>query len=974
MLGVALGVAAGSLGRSEAYVSGDTEAHIGAGKGRGAQAPATIDVAGGDIDVVATSHNTATAIGEGGGGGGLAVSIFAADAGIGSGGGNVGNGDGATRAFVGEGAAIAGGTLDIEATASDVATSDMLVVSIGVVGGSGAFATAVGKGEVEAFIDSGPADAGVATQPVALSGAVKLVATSNETLDATAAGGAGGGIAVAGMTATTTSDSDVRAYLGDGAGVSSAGLTLKADAQSRSADATITVGAAGIAGGAGGKAQADSKGRVAAYLGSDTTVVSPLGNVTIEARNADTHAHATANGGAGGGIAIAKFISQATVEGSTEARVDEGAQIGAAGFTLTADATDYAESDLFTLGIGVGAGAIGDATANARATVAAAFGPTAGILSGTPTRLDATGNVLIQSTADQEAQADADSISGGGIAVGSIRSNANLTGSNEAVVGDNAIVKTFGSFTLRSESTVDADSDSDGGGGSLIAQIDSASATSTLHDQTASRVRAGANVNANGALLIEATQNLILDAVAEIDNGGLGTEANSNATGSIGATGVSADIGAATLIGQTLTVRADVRKIDAFVDANSDSGAFITNSNATSSLETSTDAAVLVRSGADIKGRDTLTLGAYHNRANVASRIDTRSNATANGSSLGGGTDASATNRLTAATRVDADAGATLRARDLVVEARALGTPIYAANPIADGALIDSPTEITVKALKADSSIDFDATVIMLGAASPDLLIDAAGNVVRQQNIGFTRVGDEIRINDIANSGALSGSLRFAVQTFPLANSSASGNTVSTSAVIRGNPAFEYRTGYESVSIDIASDTALRTGLIDVINRSALFSPSISVSARNASAFNYTTRTDPGNTLIGIDNASGKPITVAGNILSPYGSTRIASAQGSILAANGVLRIETDRAELRAPSGAIGSAATPLRIDSNRLPPKAAPPACTSMRSPATCSSKRRMPSAGPCSYAQPARSSTATRDPSPISSVPMCC
>jgi 6-phosphogluconolactonase (cycloisomerase 2 family) len=923
LLGVALGVAAGSLGRSEAYVTGDTEAHIGAGKGRGAQAPAIVDVAGGDIDVVATSHNTATAIGKGGGGGGLAVSIFAADAGIGSGGGSVGHGDAATRAFVGEGASIVGGTLDLEATASDVATSDMLVVSIGVVGGGGAFATAVGKGEVEAFIDSGPAEAGIGVgvlvQPVALSGAVKVVATSNETLNASAAGGAGGGIAVAGMTATTTSDSDVRAYLGDGAGVSSAGLTLKADAQSRSAEATITVGAAGIAGGAGGKAQADSKGRVAAYLGSDATVVSPLGKVTIEARNANTHAHATANGGAGGGIAIAKFIAQATVEGSTEARVDEGAQIGAAGFTLRADASDYAESDLFTLGIGVGAGAIGDATATATASTSAAFGSPAGIQSGTPTRLDATGNVLIESTADQEAQADADSISGGGIAVGSIRTNANLTGSNEALVGDNAIVKTFGSFTLRSESTVDADSDADGGGGSLIAQIDSASATSTLHDQTASRVRTGANVNANGALLIEATQNLILDAVAEIDNGGLGTEANSTATGTIDATGVSAEIGAATLIGQTLTVRADVRKIDAVVDADSDSGAFITNSNASSSLDTSTDASVLIHTGADLKGRDTLTLGAYHNRANIASRIDTGSKATANGSSIGGGTDASATNRLTAATRVDVDAGATLHARDLIVEAKALGTPIYAAIATADGALIDNPIATTVKALSADSSIDFDATVIMFGAPSPDLLIDAAGNVIRQQNIGFTRVGDEIRIDNIANSGALSGSLRFAVQTFPVANSSASGDTVSTSAVIRGEPVFEYRTGYESVSIGIASDTALHTGLIDVINRSATFSPSVSVSARDASAFDYSTRSDPGKTLIIIDNASDKAIRVAGNILSPYGRTRIESAQGSIVAANGALRIETDSAELRATSGAIGSAATPLRIDSKRL-------------------------------------------------------
>ena len=62
------------------------------------------------------------------------------------------------------------------------------------------------------------------------------------------------------------------------------------------------------------------------------------------------------------------FESTAIVDTATEARVDEGARITAGSFSLRTDVDESAFTDLYTLGIGLGAGATGESTSTVEGT------------------------------------------------------------------------------------------------------------------------------------------------------------------------------------------------------------------------------------------------------------------------------------------------------------------------------------------------------------------------------------------------------------------------------------------------------------------------------------------------------------------------------------------------------------------------------------------------------------------------------
>ena len=141
----------------------------------------------GAVTLDAVSEMRATALADGGGASGLSVTVMLPSATV----------SGTTRAYLGEGAAVQGDSVRVDARGKEY-KADAKTISVSVAGasGQGSDAAASVSGTVEAFLG---AAAGTVPGPVrasisAGSGVVTVEATSSMTALAKADGGAGGGI------------------------------------------------------------------------------------------------------------------------------------------------------------------------------------------------------------------------------------------------------------------------------------------------------------------------------------------------------------------------------------------------------------------------------------------------------------------------------------------------------------------------------------------------------------------------------------------------------------------------------------------------------------------------------------------------------------------------------------------------------------------------------------------------------------
>src|SRR5262249_36929456 len=186
VVNVTLGLG-GAGGNADAEVTRDVKAYI---------APEVIvDAHGGTVTVDATSNSVATADGRGGAGSLVAsVAALLVNAHVG----------GSTLSFVGEGATIAAGTLEVMADAVQrqaVATS--LVVSISLLAdGGGSNTTADVAGLVEAYVGQQADDASVASTTVLdVSGSITIDAKAEaDNAQTNATVGVGGALLAVGAT------------------------------------------------------------------------------------------------------------------------------------------------------------------------------------------------------------------------------------------------------------------------------------------------------------------------------------------------------------------------------------------------------------------------------------------------------------------------------------------------------------------------------------------------------------------------------------------------------------------------------------------------------------------------------------------------------------------------------------------------------------------------------------------------------
>ncbi|HSB87529.1 MAG TPA: hypothetical protein VLD86_14555, partial [Ilumatobacteraceae bacterium] len=828
---------------------------------------------------------------------------------------------GATRAQVGSRSRVRSGSLSVTATGNTVADVAVVAASAGLFSGAGADAQASVQGEVEAFLDPGA----TADDSIVVAGAVTVAATSDDSATASAEGGAGGGISVGVLFASATNAVDTRAFVGDNARLSVGSLAVSASAGNRDTDAEVVVGTAAVLGGAGATTEATSGGTIEAYLGSHA-VVGAVHEVEVTAQSLDTDAAADAEGGAAGGVAIAILESTATVETVTEARVEPGARVVAGRFALSTDVKEEAATDLFTFGIGIGAGATGDSTATVSGTSSVLIDDSVTIVT--------TGDVLIEAVASRSVDADANSISGGGISYGGIKITADLDSSNAASLGNGVSITAGGAFTLRADSEVETSGEADGGSGGLI-DIAAADGSSTLTDATAVEIGDTTTVIASGAMLVEALQTIAVDLTASVDSGGLGSNASAQVSATV-TTSATALIGASTLEGSTVTVRADVVGMDVSVEADAEADALGADSDGSASLTTNADATVTVRSGATLAAQDGITIGAYFDL------IDTDAHASATTNGLGGDTDATSSNALDVNAHIVAGSGSTIRARSVLVEVDVDATPVFSARTTQSGAVIDTGDETQNPSLDLTRTIEFNASIIMLGPRSPEVEIGPDGRVVKKINAtlngdtleeGAPVPGPQVVVDDIRNDDPTA----YGTILLYIAASSYDGSSldyVTAVASITGSPSVTFLTGFEFVEVTNKSATHLEVNDIDVLAAATLTPAQLRsnvvarIGIRTLTTFVPTISVDPGHTRITIENQNtgAFDVTVNGVIDNPYGATTITNAGGDILANTGAQIISKGETlsgskgvTLSAPSGQIGTGASRIQTDSNRL-------------------------------------------------------
>ena len=285
--------------------------------------------------------------------------------------------------------------------------------------------------------------------------------------------------------------------------------------------------------------------------------------------------------------------------------------------------------------------------------------------------------------------------------------------------------------------------------------------------------------------------------------------------------------------------------------------------------------------------------------------------------------DPRSTNTLTVVSGVDVLDDAEIVTRDLLVTAALEPNAGFTSQATLDGALIELGNDSKKRTLNYTRNIAFNGDIQVLGAVSPELLVDETGTIITQRNISVTDngAGTPIIVNDLANTniGALAGKVRFFIPTSDYDSSSSS--NVNASASLTGAPTITFLTGFERVSIVNDSDRELIINDIDVLSNASSFTSNVIIDVppgANASFTNPTAATDPGRTAIEILNTGSNQVSLRGLINNPFGSTSVRNLAGNVVTVPAAV---TKSAEviLEAESGQVGTAGNEIKIQSQSL-------------------------------------------------------
>jgi hypothetical protein len=537
---LAAGLAAATIAKAEATVSGLVDAHIGSSAGSTPSSQVSnVNVNGAitiDAHAVMTATPTLTAVSVGV----VAVSVLFPTTTL----------TGIVRAYIGEGVDVDAASVRIKASAPTLAAvATATGIGVAALAGLGIIdADAINNSQVEAFIGAHRSinASNVTTDVDVDSGALEILIDTSITATASADSiGITGAVALSALAPTARVGGYAGTYVRDGVNIDAGSLTLQAGTlmdrvvmKAKADGDAVQISA--VFSGSLVIAEAIADGTVESFIGAGvgrtatgdpTAVIAVDGAITVLAAS-DIDAVSTVNATAVGAVAITALIPTSWALGATRAFAGDGTNVRTTGLSITADGDVRADATTkaFAIGLGAGNGAGAEAVVNSRTE---AFLGQRVARPGDPANPAGTrnvevynaagtarGTVTVTATTKSVAHAQNDGVSVGGIAINVMTPKAKLSGYTSAYIGPNTAVYA-GTATLTANDPIATAEASTFG-----ASVGGVTITVLIADSRVSRaieafVGAGASVDlgANSLTATATSPSMLANATAEGGSG-----------------------------------------------------------------------------------------------------------------------------------------------------------------------------------------------------------------------------------------------------------------------------------------------------------------------------------------------------------------------------------------------------------------------------------------------------------------------
>ncbi|MHB1243985.1 MAG: beta strand repeat-containing protein, partial [Gaiellaceae bacterium] len=580
----------------------------------------------------------------------------------------------------------------------------------------------------------------------------------------------------------------------------------------------------------------------------------------------------------------------------------------------------------------------------ARNTSTVSYTSTVRAHSGSSSRLISGGDVGVIADSSLVVDAYTKNSSGGLVSDGNSRSFTAIDLTTEAYVDTGSTVFADGNLTVSAatDSTGKAQGDAKGGAIILSGSADANVSTTVSYTTTA---RLGSDVDAlvRGLATISSDTATTGRAEADAKGGGfaLNGQGDSDAVVSVSGTTTSELASNAILEAYRSLLRATGSRLDLYADAWAKGSGLRARANSDATVSTNATARVLIGADAELTGIEGVDL--VTNWSNVATRATTY----ARSSGAFGRSVANSHNSTNLTSRITGTAGAKVTAGPRAPSGDGLAHPSgfprlalymnaengpslsasYSAQASRASRLAKKRESRTGSLLNEDIEIPFSSDVVILSGRSPQLVIDAGGNValaieasVNDSPSNAARTSGLINsatvvVNDISNPGT--GDV--------YVNARKTGSSTGGAARITGSGGtweIQYTLPFVRIT-NLSSKTLVLNNINVVSTRQPLIWLSPDAGGAVSVSITFDLVNGGAATLVDVYNATSSTVSVNGTIENPVGTTAIRT--GGDVQATKVREstggdgrfslIRTNILYLTTPAGGIGTAANRLNVD-----------------------------------------------------------
>ena len=537
-------------------------------------------------------------------------------------------------------------------------------------------------------------------------------------------------------------------------------------------------------------------------------------------------------------------------------------------------------------------------------------------------------NVDIESAAMDAVAAVATGAGGGLVQVGVSNSNVNVNPTSTLLISANAVLDATGNITVQSTTSNNAQAQATSAGGGLVA-VGAANVTSTVSHSATVEIGNSATLNAQGNLDVESQSSDTATATSTVAEGGLVATATNTTTLSMGSssspavTTTSIDSGAM-LKGNTVTIGAAVNGLNLTDTASESAGGVGAGATANALMTINDSTQVNLATNSTVSG-NTVTINSVHENVNLNSQ------ATANVYTLVGYPASDAKIEYDSQAQVNASTGARVAAGTLNVNAtQQIDTYQRTSNAYYDG-IRNGGTSNKDGAPNAHREIDWNGNIAVLSAPSPVLVVDANGMIAQAVNVSVgggqeqgAITGSTVSVDPINNNENMSNAVTFTAN--PAKKVGTLDGESAPQGDITGTGTLSDAAAFYTVTITNDSNKDLVINGIQTVNPIA--HPTINLKADSTSGFTFTVDNTVGPTDVTIDNEGtgnvvlNAPGTVPGgtlgySIYNPVGTTTIIAKNGSVLnrsSSTDVPTIWTQTLDVAA-SGSVGTSTNRLSVN-----------------------------------------------------------